>query len=122
LLIEISNGSQRQGLQEWSRSRNWPRNSRIIPEMEMDFERTNEESWLQWKLRHGYEFGPINVGGKRSRSIFELTAGPRHQKQNTQCKGANRVHSATDCTIFELAIRAFDIQIGWKDAFERQRE
>jgi hypothetical protein len=27
-----------------------------------------------------------------------------------------------DCAIFELTIRAFDIQSGWKDAFERQRE
>jgi hypothetical protein len=27
-----------------------------------------------------------------------------------------------DCAIFELAIRAFDIQSGWRDAFERQRE
>jgi hypothetical protein len=27
-----------------------------------------------------------------------------------------------DCAIFELAIRAFDIQRGWRDAFERQRE
>jgi hypothetical protein len=26
------------------------------------------------------------------------------------------------CAIFELAIRAFDIQSGWKDAYERQRE
>jgi hypothetical protein len=27
-----------------------------------------------------------------------------------------------DCAIFELAIPAFDIQSGWRDAFERQRE
>jgi hypothetical protein len=27
-----------------------------------------------------------------------------------------------DCGIFELTIRAFDIQSGWRDAFERQRE
>jgi hypothetical protein len=27
-----------------------------------------------------------------------------------------------DCTIFELAIRAFEIQSGWRDAYERQRE
>jgi hypothetical protein len=27
-----------------------------------------------------------------------------------------------DCTVFEFAIRAFDIQSGWRDAFERQRE
>jgi hypothetical protein len=26
------------------------------------------------------------------------------------------------CAIFELAIRGFDIQSGWRDAFERQRE
>jgi hypothetical protein len=26
-----------------------------------------------------------------------------------------------DCAIFELAIRAFDIQSGWRDAYERQR-
>jgi hypothetical protein len=25
-----------------------------------------------------------------------------------------------DCAIFELTIRAFDIQSGWRDAFERQ--
>jgi hypothetical protein len=27
-----------------------------------------------------------------------------------------------DCAIFESAIRAFDIQSGWRDAYERQRE
>jgi hypothetical protein len=27
-----------------------------------------------------------------------------------------------DCAIFELAIRAFDIQSGWRDAYERHRE
>jgi hypothetical protein len=26
------------------------------------------------------------------------------------------------CDFFELAIRAFDIQSGWRDAYERQRE
>jgi hypothetical protein len=26
-----------------------------------------------------------------------------------------------ECALFELAIRAFDIQSGWRDAFERQR-
>jgi hypothetical protein len=26
-----------------------------------------------------------------------------------------------DCAIFELAIRAFDIQSGWRDAYERKR-
>jgi hypothetical protein len=27
-----------------------------------------------------------------------------------------------DCAIFELAIRAFDIQSGWRNSYERQRE
>jgi hypothetical protein len=27
-----------------------------------------------------------------------------------------------DFAIFELSIRAFDTQIGWRDAYERQRE
>jgi hypothetical protein len=31
----------------------------------------------------------------------------------------NQIH---DYAIFELAIRAFDIQSGWRDAYERQRE
>jgi hypothetical protein len=39
--------------------------------MEIDFERANEESWIQWKLQHGYEFFPSNVGGMRIISIFE---------------------------------------------------
>jgi hypothetical protein len=45
----------------------------------------------------------------------------------------NRIRKATDqtmhtpkqiydCAIFELAIRAFDIQSGWRDAYERQIE
>jgi hypothetical protein len=31
----------------------------------------------------------------------------------------NQIH---DCAIFELAIRAFDIQSGWRYDYERQRE
>jgi hypothetical protein len=27
-----------------------------------------------------------------------------------------------DCAVFELTICAFDIQIGWRDAYERQHE
>jgi hypothetical protein len=50
-------------------------------------------------------------------------AGPRNKKQNTQGKGATIVHSKKyDCAIFELAIRAFDIQSGWRDANERHCE
>jgi hypothetical protein len=39
-------------------------------------------------------------------------------------KNQNELHEQHihDYAIFELAIRAFDIQSGWRDAFERQRE
>jgi hypothetical protein len=48
-------------------------------------------------------------------------------------EGKNRIRKAKtqtehspsqicDFAIFELAIRAFDIQSGWRDAYERQRE
>jgi hypothetical protein len=41
-----------------------------IPEIEIAFERANEESCMHWKLRDGYEFSPNNVGGTRFRSMF----------------------------------------------------
>jgi hypothetical protein len=54
-----------------------------------------------------------------------------NEKRSQESK--NRVHKAKtqtehnpsqiyDFAIFELAIRAFDIQSGWRDADERQRE
>jgi hypothetical protein len=41
-----------------------------------------------------------------------------------QDKGAGGVYPQQiyDCAIFELEIRVFDIQSGWRDAYERQRE
>jgi hypothetical protein len=54
-----------------------------------------------------------------------MNGGPKKQKDKT-CK-AKEQESYTrqqiyDCAIFELAIRAFYIQSGWRDAYERQRE
>jgi hypothetical protein len=46
--------------------------------------------------------------------------------KNKICVAKNRMELTEqqihDYAIFELAIRAFDIQSGWRDAFERQRE
>jgi hypothetical protein len=63
--------------------------------MENDFKRADEESWLQWKLQDGYEFGPRNVGV----TLIEQTLGPKSQTQDTQGQGANIVHS-TACLSF----------------------
>jgi hypothetical protein len=46
----------------------------------------------------------------------------RSKKQNSQGEGSDDAYQIYDCAIFELAIRAFDIQSGWRDAYERQRE
>jgi hypothetical protein len=42
----------------------------------------------------------------------------RKAKEQTECTP----QQIYDCAIFELAIRAFNIQSGWRDAFETQRE
>jgi hypothetical protein len=44
----------------------------------------------------------------------------RIRKAKTQTE--NTPNQIYDYAIFELAIRAFDIQSGWRDAYERQRE
>jgi hypothetical protein len=53
-------------------------------------------------------------------------AGPGQQEQDAQIKEKQQTEVTTqhiyDCTIFELAICAFDIQSGWIDVFERQSE
>jgi hypothetical protein len=51
----------------------------------------------------------------------------RSQEANKRVRKANTQTEHTpsqiyDFAIFELAIRAFDIQSGWIDAYERQRE
>jgi hypothetical protein len=51
----------------------------------------------------------------RAQDIKNKTRKAKEQTENTP-------QQIYDCVIFELAIRAFDIQSGWKDACERQRE
>jgi hypothetical protein len=51
----------------------------------------------------------------------------RSQESNNRVRKSNTVAEHTpnkiyDFAIFELSIRAFDIQSGWRDAYERQRE
>jgi hypothetical protein len=47
----------------------------------------------------------------------------RSKKQNSQGEvTGDNPQQIYDCAILELAIPAFDIQSGWRDAYERQRE
>jgi hypothetical protein len=52
-----------------------------------------------------------------------MNDGPKKQKNKTgkaKEQAAYTPHQIYDCAIFELAIRAFDIQSGWRNAHERQ--
>jgi hypothetical protein len=58
---------------------------------------------------------------------FWMNDGPKKQKTKNKTRKAKDQTEYTsqqiyDCAVFELAIRAFDIQSGWRDAYERQRE
>jgi hypothetical protein len=61
----------------------------------------------------------------RSLEAFLNEWGAQETKNKT-CKAKEKTEYTPqqiyDCAIFELAIRAFDIQSGWRDAYERQRE
>jgi hypothetical protein len=61
------------------------------------------------------------------RSLETFLNERRAQETRNKTRKANEQKEYTpqqiyDCAIFELAIRAFDIQSGWRDAYERQRE
>jgi hypothetical protein len=52
-----------------------------------------------------------------------MNGGPKKQKKHARQRTRQpTLQQIYDCVIFELAIRAFDIQNGWRDAYERQRE
>jgi hypothetical protein len=55
-----------------------------------------------------------------------LTERLSQEEKNRICKAKDQtLHTPNqiyDYAIFELAIRAFDIQSGWRDAYDRQRE
>jgi hypothetical protein len=61
------------------------------------------------------------------RSLEAFLNEKRSQEANNRTRKAKTIIEHTpkqiyDFAIFELAIRAFDIQSGWRDAYERQRE
>jgi hypothetical protein len=61
------------------------------------------------------------------RSLEAFLNEKRSQESNNRIHKANTQTEHTpsqiyDYAIFELAIRDFDIQSGWRDAYERQRE
>jgi hypothetical protein len=61
------------------------------------------------------------------RSLEALLSERRSQEAKNRIRKAkdHTMHTPNqiyDCAIFELAIPAFDIQSGWRDAYERQRE
>jgi hypothetical protein len=97
------------------------------------------EEFLKWRLtlneqvkNNGYDANYDNVINLAQamlavRSLEACLNEKRSQEAN------NRIHKAKtqtehtpsqiyDFAIFELALRAFDIQSGWRDAYERQRE
>jgi hypothetical protein len=54
-----------------------------------------------------------------------MNGGPKKQKTKHARQREQTEYTPQqiyDFAIFELAIRAFDIQSGWRDAYERQRE
>jgi hypothetical protein len=61
------------------------------------------------------------------RSLEEFLTERRSQESKNKTRKAKEhtLHTPNqiyDCAIFELAIRAFEIQSGWRDAYERERE
>jgi hypothetical protein len=46
----------------------------------------------------------------------------KHRIRKAKLQTEHTPNQIYDYAIFELAIRAFDIQSGWRDAYERQRE
>jgi hypothetical protein len=97
------------------------------------------EEFLKWRLtlneqvkNNGYEDNHDNVMNLAQamlagRSLEVFLNEKRSQEANNRIRKAKTIIEHTpkqiyDFAIFELAIRAFDIQSGWRYAYERQRE
>jgi hypothetical protein len=97
------------------------------------------EEFLRWRLvlnnqmkNHGYIGNydmVVNLAQAMlvGRGLEAFLNERRAQETKNKTRKANEQTEYTpkhiyDCAIFELAIRAFDIQNGWRDAYERQRE
>jgi hypothetical protein len=98
-----------------------------------------QEEFLKWRLilneqmkNNGYTAGydmVMNLAQAMlaGRSLEAFLSERRSQEaKNRICKAKEQtMHTPQqiyDCAIFELAIRAFDIQSGWRDAYERHRK
>jgi hypothetical protein len=97
------------------------------------------EEFLRWRLilneqmkNHGYNVNydmVMNLAQAMlaGRSLEAFLNDRRAQEAKNKTRKAKEQAAYTpqqiyDCVAFELAIRAFDIQSGWRDAYERQRE
>jgi hypothetical protein len=97
------------------------------------------EEFLKWHLilaeqvkNNGYTDSPDNIMNLsqamlagRSLEAFLNEKGSQEVKNKVRKFKTLVEHTPKkiyDFAIFELSIRAFDIQIGWRDAYERQRE
>jgi hypothetical protein len=95
------------------------------------------EEFLRWRLilneqmkNHGYNANYVmNLAQAMltGRSLEAFLKERRAKEANNKTRKAKEQAAYTpqqiyDCAIFELAIRAFDIQSGWRYAYERQRE
>jgi hypothetical protein len=69
---------------------------------------------LAQAMLHGHGLDPF-VNERRAQMAKNKTRAAKNQNELNE----QQIH---DYAIFEFAIRAFDIQIGWCDAFERQSE
>jgi hypothetical protein len=103
------------------------------------YDTVNPEEFLKWWMTlmenikaHGYG-GTFDMVMNLAQSMLygrgldEFVNEIRGQMaKNKICAAKNKTElneqQIHDYAIFELAIRAFDIQSGWRDAFERQRE
>jgi hypothetical protein len=97
------------------------------------------EEFLKWRLtlneqvkNNGYDSNYDNIMNLAQamlagRSLEAFLNEKRTQEAKNKVRKAKTITEHTpsqiyDFAIFELAIRAFDIQSGWRDAYERQRE
>jgi hypothetical protein len=99
--------------------------------------RTPEE-FLRWRLilneqmkNHGYNancnmvmnLAQALLAGRSLEAFLNERRSQEAKKQKRKAKeqAAYTPQQIYDCAIIKLEIRAFDIQSGWRDAYERQR-
>jgi hypothetical protein len=97
------------------------------------------EEFLKWRMTlmerfkaNGYEgkydmvmnLAQAMLHGRGLDAFVNLRRAQMAKNKTRAAKNQNELNEQHihDYAIFELAIRAFDIQSGWRDAFERQRE